>query len=208
MKMDFDRFKEAARADPEPGVTEDSGEAEPETEPMDTGVSRPTLDWEIGPDGPKMGFSGPVEIDDPAEFFVKMMEVREEKSGPDWKEQALDLAKDPEVRRAARTIWLGPENVENPSPARAESKPMPDPTAELDPADEPTAETDGGEEVRDGNVYEITPEALVAILQQQIAELSALRPDMTISDLEEFMDKNESRLVGEAAELLEAMDGD
>jgi len=81
-----------------------------------------------------------------------------------------------------------------------------DPTDQLDTESEQMASTDGGEEVREENVYEITPEALVAILQQQIAELSALRPDMTISDLETFMDKNESRLVGEAAELLEAMD--
>jgi DNA-binding PadR family transcriptional regulator len=84
---------------------------------------------------------------------------------------------------------------------------MAEPTAELDPADEPQAETDGGE-LRNDNIYQITPEGLVAVLQQQVGEVAALKPDMTLDELDNFMDANRERLVGEAEELLEALDSD
>jgi DNA-binding PadR family transcriptional regulator len=81
------------------------------------------------------------------------------------------------------------------------------PTDKLDTA-ERTAETDGGEELAEDNIYQITPEGLVAILQQQVSEVAALKPDMNLSELSQFMQSNEERLVGEAEDLLEAMDGE
>jgi len=214
MKMDFEQFQANAGADPQlpASGTEDSTEESDESgEETRMGPrprpQKPTMDMEVGPDGATFGMSGPVEVDDPVQFAETLMQIQEQNSGPELSEQLLDLAKDPEIRQAARTVWFGSDNVESKhSPPRAESRTM-DPTAELDPADEPTAETDGGE-LRNDNIYQITPEGLVAVLQQQVGEVAALKPDMTLDELDNFMDANRERLVGEAEELLEALDSD
>jgi hypothetical protein len=215
MKMDFEQFQANAGADPKlpasgakegADESEESGEEtrmEPRPRPQ-----KPTMDMEVGPDGATFGMSGPVEVDDPVQFAETLMQIQEQNSGPELSEQVLELATDPKVQKALKQVWYGPEGAgSKPSPARAESRTMAEPTAELDPADEPTAETDGGE-LRNDNIYQITPEGLVAVLQQQVAEVSALKPDMTLEELEQFMDANEERLVGEAQELLEALDSD
>jgi hypothetical protein len=208
MKMDFDRFKEAAR---EP-VHDPSAESEPEGDLADDPAesrppSRPTMSLDMGPDGTNVSLDAPLNDMDPQEAIDLAQEVQ----GPSMGEELKEILLDPTVQDILKEAWYGPENVEGgQSPRRAERTPAPepsDPTAALDPGPDPEeTATDGGEELRDENVYEITPEALVAILQQQIAELSSIRPDMTIDDLETFMGKNQDRLVGEAAEMLEAMD--
>jgi hypothetical protein len=216
MKMDFEQFQANAGADPQlPG----SGADEPADESEETGGEtrpdprprKPTIDFQMGPDGPSMGYSGPVDTDNSVELIKEMAKFQQELSGPDpWTklmEEGGKAARDPEARRMIQKILFGPDNVESPSPTRAESSTMPDPTAELNPGEEPQAETDGGE-LREENIYEITPEGLVAVLQQQVAEVSALKPGMTLEELETFMEGNQERLVGEAEELLEALDSD
>jgi hypothetical protein len=214
MKMDFEQFQANAGADPKlPASGADEPAAESDESEEDTGMGaprrpqKPTMDMEVGPDGATFGMSGPVEVDDPVQFAETLMQIQEQNSGPELSEQVLELATDPKVQKALKQVWYGPDGAEKPSPARAESTTMPDPTAELDPADEPTAETDGGE-LRNDNIYQITPEGLVAVLQQQVGEVASLKPDMTLDELDNFMDANRERLVGEAEELLEALDSD
>jgi hypothetical protein len=215
MKMDFEQFQANAGADPQlPASGADEPTEESDDTDENTGMEprprpqKPTMDMEVGPDGATFGMSGPVEVDDPVQFAETLMQIQEQNSGPELSEQVLELATDPKVQKALKQVWYGPEGAEsNPSPARAESTTMKEPTAELDPADEPQAETDGGE-LRDENIYQITPEGLVAILQQQVGEVAALKPDMTLDELDNFMDSNRERLVGEAEELLEALDSD
>jgi hypothetical protein len=219
MKMDFDRFKEAAR-NPSPGSRSESGAGELDeaggdlADDPDPGPppDRPTMSLDMGPDGTSVSLDAPLNDMDPQEAIDLAQEVQ----GPSMSEELKELLLDPTVQDILKEAWYGPENVDSGGRAqrRTERTPAPEPegpTAALDAGPDPddeTAATDGGEELRDGNIYEITPEALVAIMQQQIAELSALRPEMTIEDLETFMAKNEERLVGEASELLEAMDAD
>jgi hypothetical protein len=214
MKMDFEQFQANAGADPQLPASgaegsaeeggETTGESRPEPRPR---PQKPTMDMEVGPDGATFGMSGPVEVDDPVQFAETLMQIQEHNSGPELSEQVLELATDPKVQKALKQVWYGPDGAEKPSPAHAESTPMAEPTAELEPGEEPQAETDGGE-LRDDNIYRITPEGLVAILQQQVGEVAALKPDMTLDELDNFMDSNRERLVGEAEELLEALDSD
>jgi hypothetical protein len=215
MKMDFEQFQANAGADPQlpasgAEVSAEEGEESAEGSPMEPRPrpQKPTMDMEVGPDGATFGMSGPVEVDDPVQFAETLMQIQEQNSGPELSEQVLELATDPKVQKALKQVWYGPEGTESkPSPAHAESRTMTEPTAELDPADEPQAETDGGELQKD-NIYQITPEGLVAVLQQQVGEVAALKPDMTLDELDNFMDANRERLVGEAEELLEALDSD
>jgi hypothetical protein len=217
MKMDFEEFAGIAGGEPQlPGSgaedsADESEETGGETRPDPRPPRRPMVDYEIGPDGPSMAFTGPVDTDDSMEFIREFTKFQQEISRPDPMEKLIEqlpkLAKDPDIQQAAKTIYFGPDNVEPQSPARAESEAMPDPTAELNPGEQPQAETDGGE-LQEDNIYRITPEGLVAVLQQQVAEVSALKPDMTLDELEKFMDANQERLVGEAEELLEALDSD
>jgi hypothetical protein len=216
MKMDFDEFAGIAGGEPElpasggqdsdddPGESSDETPAERPRQPR-----KPTIDFQMGPDGPSMGYSGPVDTDDSVELIKEMAKFQQELSGPDpttkLMEEAGKVARDPEARQMVQKVLFGPDNVESPSPAHAESETMPDPTAELNPGEQPQAETDGGE-LQEDNIYEITPEGLVAVLQQQVAEVSALKPDMTLTELEQFMEGNQERLIGEAEELLEALD--
>jgi hypothetical protein len=214
MKMDFEQFQANAGADPQlpasgpedsADESDESGEKsrmEPRARPQ-----KPTMDMKVGPDGATFGMSGPVEVEDPVQFAETLMQIQEQNSGPELSEQVLELATDPKVQKAARELWYGPENAEKPSPPHAESTTMPDPTAELNPGEKPQAETDGGE-LQEENIYRITPEGLVAILQQQVGEVAALKPDMTLTELEQFMEGNQERLVGEAEELLDALDTD
>ena len=214
MKMDFEQFKSVAGGEPQlPGS--DGAEPEKNADPDSSDTTRrppnptgPTVDMEIGPEGPTMGLRGPIDSDDTLEVAETIMEMQQQYSQPDLAEQFLELATNPKAQRAAKELWFGPENVdEKQYPARAESTTM-NPTAELD-TDERTAETDGGtEELAEDNIYEITPEGLVAILQQQVGEVAALKPDMSLEELDSFMAANEERLIGEARELLEAMDGE
>ena len=215
MKMDFEQFKSVAGGEPQlPGSdgAESEGDGDPEgseTPHRPPNPAGPTVDMEIGPEGPTMGLRGPIDSDDTLEVAETIMEMQQQYSQPDLTEQFLDLATNPRAQKAAKELWFGPENVESQSlaPAHTESKTM-DPTAELEP-DEPKAETDGGtEELAEDNIYEITPEGLVAILQQQVGEVAALKPEMSLEELDSFMAANEERLIGEAKELLEAMDSE
>jgi hypothetical protein len=215
MKMDFDRFKEAAR-NPSPGSRSESAAGELDeaggdlADDPDPGPppDRPTMSLDMGPDGTSVSLDAPLNDMEPQEAIDLAQEVQ----GPSMSEELKELLLDPTVQDILKEAWYGPENVESgraPGPTERPARTREttgDPTADLDPDPETDAAATDGGEVREGNVYEITPEALVAILQQQIAELSALRPEMTIEDLETFMAKNEERLVGEAADMLEAMD--
>jgi len=215
MKMDFKEFQSVAGDGPKlPGSEGDepNGDESPDDDnttsrrpPNPTG---PTVDMEIGPDGPTMGLTGPIDSDDTLEVAETIMEMQQQYSQPDLTEQFLELATNPKAQKAAKELWFGPENVEEPAPTptHAESTTT-DPTPELDTG-ERTAETDGGtEELAEDNIYEITPEGLVAILQQQVGEVAALKPEMSLEELDSFMEANEERLIGEARELLDAMDG-
>jgi len=210
MKMDFDRFKEAAHEpvhgapDGSSSESEDDLADDPDPSPAPT---RPTMSLDMGPDGTNVSLDAPLNDMDPQEAINLAQEVQ----GPSMTEEVKEVLLDPTVQDILKEVWYGPENVdtapETNQRARAETNTM-NPTDELDTTEQ-TAETDGGtDELRADNVYQITPEGLVAILQQQVGEVAALKPEMSLEKLDVFMKKNEERLVGEARELLEAMDGE
>jgi len=208
--MDFEEFRSVAEGGPElpasgasddEGDPDDGGDSRPDPDPV-----RPTMSLDMGPEGTSVALDAPLNDMDAQEAINLAQEVQ----GPSMGEEVKEVLLDPTVQDILRDVWYGPDDDSRANEARArtrETKSM-DPTDQLEPEPEEPTATDGGEELRDENIYEITPEALVAILQQQIAEVSALRPDMTMEGLATFMEKNEERLVGEAADLLEAMDGD
>jgi len=208
MKMDFEQFRENAGSDPELPASDDEaadGE-EPDANPRPK-PSKPTMSVDMGPDGTAVSVDAPLNDMDPQEAINLAQEVQ----GPSMTEEVKEVLLDPTVQDILKEVWYGPDNVdtapETNQRARAETNTM-NPTDELDTTEQ-TAETDGGtDELRAENVYQITPEGLVAILQQQVGEVAALKPEMTLEKLDVFMEKNEERLVGEARELLEAMDGE
>ena len=208
MKMDFEQFRENAGADPELPASDEAQDAEVEGErEPPTPTSKPTMSVDMGPEGTSVSVDAPLNDMEPQEAINLAQEVQ----GPSMTEELKEVLLDPTVQDILKEVWYGPDNFDTSpatnQPARAESTTM-DPTDELDTTEQ-TAETDGGtDELREGNVYEITPEGLVAILQQQVGEVAALKPEMTLEKLDTFMRKNEERLVGEARELLEAMDTD
>ena len=206
MKMDFEQFQQNAGSDPQlpasdaGGEAEESAETEAETRP-DPLTSKPTMSVDMGPDGTSVSVDAPLNDMDPQEAISLAQEVQ----GPSMGEELKEVLLDPTVQDILRDVWYGPDDPQPTSNARAETTTM-DPTEELD-REELTAETDGGtEELSEDNIYRITPEGLVAILQQQVGEVAALKPEMSLEELDQFMAANEDRLVGEAEELLEAMD--
>lgn len=204
--MDFEEFRSVAESgpelpasDPEPGGEPDDGDAD---ETASIGASKPTMSVEMGPDGTNVSVDAPLNDMDPKQAINLAQDVQ----GPSMGEEIKDVLLDPTVQEILTDMWYGPdEKTVNSSRAHAETKTM-DPTDQLDTDDGMTAETDGGQELDETNIYRITPEGLVAILQQQVAEVAALKPDMTLDELSGFMAENEDRLVGEAEELLEALD--
>jgi hypothetical protein len=158
---------------------------------------------DMGPDGTSVSVDAPLNEMDPKEAIDLAQSVQ----GPSMAEELKDVLLDPTVQGILRDVWYGVEEGDKQPPAPAESTTM-NPTDSLDvSADE--AKTDGGtEELSDENIYQITPEGLVAILQQQVGEVAAIKPNMTLDELSDFMAANEERLVGEAAELLAAMDSE
>jgi hypothetical protein len=215
MKMGFDEFKENAGVEPNlPASEGDSqgGESggegtEPEPEPT---AATPTMSVDMGPDGTNVSVDAPLNEMDPQEAINLAQEVQ----GPSMGEELKEVLLDPTVQDILREVWYGPDGQPNqqnsPQSTRTEHTTM-DPTDKLDTdrtTEETPAATDGGEELREDNIYQITPEALVAILHQQVAEVAALKPDMTLTELSKFMEANEERLIGECEDLLEAMDSE
>ena len=214
MKMDFEQFRENAGADPKLPASDDGKDAEadedggqtPGRKPDPTGRN-PTMSVDMGPDGTSVSVDAPLNEMDPQEAINLAQEVQ----GPSMGEELKEVLLDPTVQGILRDVWYGPDGpdgqADNQTRAHAERNTM-TPTDQLD-KEELTAETDGGtDEIREENIYRITPEGLVAILQQQVGEVAALKPEMTLEELSQFMSANEDRLVGEAEELLEAMDGE
>ena len=217
MKMDFEEFKSVAGSEPElPGSEAEGSDGESADEPdsSDGGgsalgaTSKPTMSVDMGPDGTAVSVDAPLTDMEPQEAIQLAQEVQ----GPSMGEELKEVLLDPTVQGILKEVWYGPENVDGGQPTNQpnnQTQTM-NPTEQLDiETSEAEAKTDGGtEELTEGNIYEITPEGLVMILQQQVGEVAALKPDMTLSQLSDFMAANEERLVGEAAELLESMDGE
>ena len=211
MKMNFEEFKDVAGGGPElPASDGDDPEAEADPNPDASRPSfadpSPKISAEMGPGENSVSLDLPLEDMETKEAI----EVARELQGPSTSEQIKEVMLDPTVQDILREIWYGPDE-KNQQPTRAESTTM-NPTDKLDRTDrttEETAATDGGtEELTEDNIYRITPEGLVAILQQQVGEVAALKPDMSLEELAQFMQANEDRLIGEAEDLLEAMDGE
>jgi hypothetical protein len=206
MKMDFEEFKTVAGGEPKLPASDEAQDAEVEGDreaPLATSPD-PKISAEMGPGENSVSLDLPLNDMETQEAI----EIARELQGPSVSEQMKEVILDPTVQDILRDVWYGPDGKEGQNKqtrAHAESTTM-DPTAKLD-TEERTAETDGGtEELTEDNIYEITPEGLVAILQQQVGEVAAIKPDMTLDELSDFMTANEDRLVGEAAELLDAMD--
>jgi hypothetical protein len=207
MKMDFEEFRSVADSGPElPASDLETGD-EPDDRDADekTGsvrTAKPTMSVDMGPDGTNVSVDAPLNDMEPQEAINLAQEVQ----GPSMGEELKDVLLDPTVQEILTDMWYGPdEQAATGGRAHAETTTM-NPTDQLDTDDGPTAETDGGQKLDDANIYRITPEGLVAILQQQAAEVAALKPDMTLDELSGFMAEHEERLVGEAEELLEALD--
>lgn len=207
MKMGFDEFKENAGVEPNLPASEKEEPTEEPSEPEpELPTAKPTMSVDMGPDGTSVSVDAPLNDMDPQEAINLAQEVQ----GPSMGEELKEVLLDPTVQEILRDVWYGPEGqgqTSNQPSARAESTTM-NPTDKLD-TEEREAETDGGtDEIREENIYQITPEGLVAILIQQVNEVAALKPDMTLEELTQFMQANEERLVGEAQDLLEAMDSE
>jgi len=218
MKMNFEEFKSVAGTDEpelpgsnpqgsggetpdEPPSSEGSQGGEP-TGGMLGGPAKPTMSVDMGPDGTAVSVDAPLNDMEPQEAI----ELAQSVQGPSMGEELKEVLLDPTVQGILKEMWYGPEETNQQTTAEPTTKM--NPTDELD-IDGTEAKTDGGQaEKRPDNVYEITPEGLVMILQQQVGEVAALKPDMTLDELSDFMAANEERLIGEAAELLEAMDGE
>ena len=204
MKMDFEEFRSVAESGPELPASEPetNGETEAETseETRNPRTGKPTMSVDMGPEGTSVSVDAPLNDMDPQEAISLAQEVQ----GPSMSEELKELLLDPTVQDILTDVWYGPEESNNqPIKSGSETATM-NPTDQLD--NDEIAATDGGKELSEDNIYRITPEGLVAILQQQVAEVAALKPEMTLDELSQFMTANEDRLIGEAEDLLEAMD--
>lgn len=202
MKMDYDRFREIAGG-AEEAVEAGAGAAEEAAGVVTEEVVNdpPRMGVRMGPDGTEIDVSAPLE-DMSAQEAISFAE---ELQSPSLAEQIREALSDPYIRAGLKEFWYGPDEKEEP-----EYVEMTDQQRQIESQHksrtDPEAVSDGGkQEARPGNVYEITPEGFVAVLESQIDDLAEFKGDMTIAELGPFIEKHRSDIVAGVGELLEEL---
>jgi hypothetical protein len=175
MKFSYDELAghaadEAAEA---ADVAEQAAEAVAEPEPVS---SEPQVEFEVGPDGNvQMGGTAPA----PEMDLKEMMEFAQEVQQPTLQEQVAQLAQDPMIQEAIKTLWYGPDDQADQQPRQVKSQqPQQQPQMQPDSSPENAQPQADGGATADVDL-DASPQEAYDVIMTVLAAVADEHPDMT-----------------------------